>query len=127
MSWTIAIFIGFGGAVGAVIRYWLGSYIMADANKYFPFGTLLVNIIGCLAIGYCFAYFQTEECKLSESFKLAISAGLLGGLTTFSTFSLDTLVLIQNEQVFKAAINVVASVVVGLLAVLVGMHIFSTK
>ena len=120
-------YVALGGALGAVTRYAISGYYLAHANKYFPFGTLLVNISGCLAIGYFVAYFQAEECPWSDSVKLGITAGLLGGLTTFSTFSLETLSLIQNEQIIKAILNTLLSVVLGVLAVLLGMHIFSTR
>lgn len=102
--------VALGGALGAVLRYLMVASIGA------PLATLVVNVLGCLAIGALFAALGPRE-----GWQLFLMTGVLGGFTTFSAFSLDTLKLIQSGQTLQAIGYVAASVVLSLAAVALGV------
>ena len=108
-----------GGAVGALARYWMSTLVYRHAGSAFPWGTLSVNVLGSLALGVLFVLVQQRE--LSEAWRLALAVGLLGAFTTFSTFSVDTLVLLEQGALGRAALNVLASVGLCLAAAAGGM------
>lgn len=108
-----------GGAFGATLRYLIGIGIVSLFGKGFPFATLTVNIVGSLIMGYIFQLVQQETISSSPWWPL-IGVGFLGALTTFSTFSMDNLLLLQEGEVFKAMLNIVLNVVVCLLAAYIG-------
>ena len=115
------LWIGLGSALGGMARYW-GSDIVARFLGYtFPWGTLLVNVSGSLIIGF-FAVITGPDGRMfvGETAKQFVMIGVLGGYTTFSAFSLQTLVLVQDGEWLHAGANVVASVVLCLAAVWVG-------
>lgn len=110
-----------GSAVGGVIRYLVREYSVLWFTYDFPVGTLLVNVIGCAAAGFLFMYWQ--NIAISPVLKTAITVGILGALTTFSTFSIETFQLIQQQQLIKAAANVLLNVIICLIAVFFGAWI----
>ena len=112
-------FVAFGGAFGATFRYLIGIGIVSLFGKGFPFATLTVNVIGSLIMGYIFQLVQQGTISTTPWWPL-IGVGFLGALTTFSSFSLDSLLLIQQGELLKALLNVVLNVVVCLLAVYLG-------
>lgn len=91
----------------------------------FPLGTLAVNLIGCLLIGVL-ASALNRQALLQEQYRLALNVGLLGGFTTFSAFSLDTLTLLQSGRLWLALLNVGGNVIGGLLAVWFGFWLASS-
>lgn len=108
-------YIAAGGAVGACLRYFLTSQFDSWFGKALPFGTLGVNVIGsfCLAL----LYGLIERHELTDSpYRALLGVGLMGALTTFSTFSIETLALLENGLWMKAAANIVLNVAVCLLA-----------
>jgi len=109
------IVIGLGGALGSMLRFGLGSLIDSNVQKtgyIFPWGTIIVNITGCFIIGFIFTISASEgRIILSSLTRNFIMIGILGGYTTFSSFSLQTLTLMQAGQRWEAAANVVLSVV----------------
>lgn len=110
-----------GGALGSVARYWLSGVIGRRFGETFPYGTLLVNVSGCLVIGFFAAYTGTEgRLLIRPEWRLAFMAGVCGGYTTFSSFSLQTLNLSMEGDWFRAAANVILSVVLCLAAVWIG-------
>lgn len=109
-----------GGAIGAVLRYALSNATHAWLGRGFPYGTLLVNVIGCLAMGVLYVLF-IERLNIGPEWRAALQIGLLGALTTFSTFSMETLLLIQNGEVQKALLNIFLSVLLCLAATWAGM------
>ncbi len=111
--------IALGGAVGAVLRYALGGPAHAWLGAGFPWGTLAVNLLGSFAIGLATALF--EASAPSPEVRLAVLTGGLGAFTTFSTFSLESLRLIQDRQLSLAAVNVVGSCLAGLALVYLGL------
>jgi len=99
-----------GGALGALLRYWLVAGVQAVAGPGFPYGTLLVNISGCIAIGVLYVLF-VERPEMHVAWRAGLIVGLLGAYTTFSAFSLETLQLVEAGQAAKAALYVGLSVV----------------
>lgn len=108
-----------GGAFGATLRYLIGIGMISLFGKGFPFATLTVNILGSLIMGYIFQLVQQETITTSPWWPL-IGVGFLGALTTFSTFSMDNLLLLQQGELVKAMLNVVLNVVVCIFAAYIG-------
>ena len=108
-----------GGATGAVVRYWLSTALYRHFGSGFPYGTIGVNILGSLLMGALFVF--VIERPMPDVWRLALAVGLLGAFTTFSTFSLDTLILVEDGELLQALLNVVVSVVLCLAAVFAGV------
>lgn len=114
------LLIGTGGFIGSVARYLLSMTIQRAANGIlFPFGTLSVNLIGCLLIGFL-AGLAEFRGLLSPELRMFFLIGILGGFTTFSTFGYETFQLLRDGQNAFALTNIIASVVVGIIAVWAG-------
>ncbi|MDF1826491.1 MAG: fluoride efflux transporter CrcB [Verrucomicrobiales bacterium] len=109
-----------GGSLGALSRwglhYWIDSRL---SQGTFPWGILIVNVVGCFLFGWLFALFE-NKAWFSDAIQLAVFTGFLGSFTTFSTFSWNTLELLRNGHAALAVGNVTASIVFGLLAVWAG-------
>jgi len=114
--------IAFGGAAGAVSRYWLSTLVESFNGSNFPLGTFFVNVAGSFLIGIFFIIFA-EKLYLVEQWRPVIIIGFLGAMTTFSTFSLDALLLFQQGHYNTALLYVLSSMVVCLFAALAGMQI----
>jgi len=112
--------IAIGGASGALLRFWVASWAYAQWGRGFPIGTLLVNVSGSLAMGLLYVWL-VERSALSPEWRAALLVGLLGAFTTFSTFSIETLNLIEGGELLKAAANVLFSVLLCLIAAWLGM------
>jgi CrcB protein len=106
MSQVIAIAIG--GAVGSVLRFWLSTGVHAWLGRGFPYGTLAVNVLGCLVMGVLFVLL-TERFAANGVLRAGLLIGALGGVTTFSSFSIETFNLIEQGAMAKAAGNMAAS------------------
>ncbi len=118
MQTTIAIAIG--GATGALFRYWVSSGIYALLGRGFPYGTLTVNILGSLLMGFLYIFFL-ERMTVGPEIRAAILIGVLGAFTTFSTFSMETFNLIEQADYLKAILNVVISVLACIAAAWMGV------
>ena len=116
------ILIALGGAAGSVLRYLVAGWMQKLFDTQFPVGTLTVNVTGCLCIGVLAAIFAGPHL-LREEYKLALTIGVLGGFTTFSTFGLETFKFINEGQWGRAALNVLLSNGVCLIAVWLGYRI----
>lgn len=116
------IAIAAGGAFGAVARYGVSTGVYAMLGRSFPFGTLAVNVIGSLFMGFLYVM-MIERLSVSPELRAVLLIGFLGSFTTFSTFSMETLSLIEQAELIKAAANIVASVVFCLLATWIGIVI----
>ena len=114
------VMIAGGGAVGAVMRFLVSTGVHRLAGRDFPYGTLSVNVAGSLLIGFLYIYL-IERASLGAEWRALLIIGFLGAFTTFSTFSMETLNLIENSELIKAASNVLLSVVLCLFATWVGV------
>lgn len=108
------------GAVGALARYAVSGWVTDRASGAFPWGTLVVNATGSFLLGVAFAVL-TERFLPHPTMRMAITVGFLGAYTTFSTFSLETVRLIEDGALALAAANALGSVVVALAAVYLGL------
>ncbi|WP_440876741.1 fluoride efflux transporter CrcB [Thalassotalea sp. PLHSN55] len=123
-NYTLYAFVALGGACGASLRFYLSQLILNWLGKGFPFATLAVNILGSLTMGVLYGLIEEGIIEVSV-YRTLIGIGFLGAFTTFSTFSLDTLLLMQQGELFKAMANVLLNVCLCVLAAGVGMYIVS--
>lgn len=112
--------IAVGGAAGALLRYGVGVSVAGMLGRDFPYGTLAANVLGCLAMGVLYVLFL-ERMAVSPELRAALLVGLLGAFTTFSSFSIETLLLLENGEPGRAALNVALSVMLCLAATWLGM------
>ena len=114
------LFVGVGGFIGSVLRYAVAGWVQQLSRSLdFPYGTLMVNLIGCFVIGFLGELAEARGIFASET-RLLIFIGLLGGFTTFSSFGNDTLNLVRSGQMFNALTNIAVNVIFGLLLVWLG-------
>ena len=115
----IWVFVGSAGAAGVLLRYVLGGWLARASAGVFPWETLAINVAGCFAIGMLSGAFDRGS-PLSPSIRMALMAGFLGGFTTFSSFALETLRLVQDAEWNSAVAYVLMSNLGGLAAVFLG-------
>jgi CrcB protein len=111
----LVLYIALGGALGAVARYGVGSWVHSWAGSAFPWGTFAINAAGSFLIGFTLRYL--EGISAAPELRALITVGILGAFTTFSTFSYETFALLQNGAWGRAGAYAVGSLVVGLVAV----------
>jgi len=109
-----------GGAVGAVLRYWISSGVYALIGRGFPYGTLVVNVLGSLVMGFLYIWLL-ERMPGGVAMRAFLLIGLLGAFTTFSTFSVETLNLMEAGQIASAVLNTLLSVVLCIGAAALGV------
>ena len=109
-----------GGGIGAVARYWMQGFVYRFMSGIFPYGTIAVNVLGCFIIGLLMTGME-ERFMVNPSLRIFITVGILGGFTTFSSFSFETIALFQDGEVFFGMLNIVASVVICLSATYIGV------
>ncbi|NKF50594.1 fluoride efflux transporter CrcB [Shewanella sp. WXL01] len=122
---TNVLFVALGGSIGAVLRYLISLFMLQVFGTSFPFGTLLVNIIGSFLMGVVYALGQISH--VSPELKALIGVGMLGALTTFSTFSNETLLLIQEGYWLKGFLNVLLNVTLCLFMVYLGQQLILSR
>ncbi len=122
MNLGLLLSVGIGGFMGAILRFSLSSWVVKATTTAFPWGTLFVNVLGSFFIGFLFFYFQ--HVNVSPTQKALLITGLIGALTTFSTFSLDTVLLLQQEFYVKAFSNLLLNVLFSIGATFLGMWFF---
>ena len=118
MSQVIAVAVG--GALGSVMRYGLSMWVHNLAGRGFPYGTLAVNVLGCLAMGFLFVLL-VERMGEHTVWRAGLLIGVLGGFTTFSAFSMETFNLIEQGSLLKAIGNITASLFLCLGATWLGV------
>ncbi|MDH5424751.1 MAG: fluoride efflux transporter CrcB [Gammaproteobacteria bacterium] len=117
--WKELLFIACGGAAGSVMRFGISSMVYNVLGRAFPYGTLTVNVAGSFLMGVM-SVFLIEKFSVSTEWRAAILIGFLGAFTTFSTFSLETMQLIQQGELSKAGLNMLISVFSCILAIWIG-------
>ena len=116
--------VGVGGGIGALARYYIAGWIQA-ASSSFPLGIFVVNISGGLLMGMIVEA-SALKLNLSPELRTFLTVGILGGYTTFSTFSLDSVLLLQKGEYAQAAVYMVGSVVLSIMALLAGLWLVRT-
>jgi len=111
-----------GGGVGSIVRFLLGRWVNAWHNHHFPFGTLAVNVVACFALGYVIGIADHRQL-ISPAARLFWAVGFCGGFSTFSTFSAETLTLIQSGFHLSMVIYIVLSLVLCLAAIFGGIYL----
>ena len=113
------ILIGLAGLTGTLLRYWLSGLMARQYGETFPWGTMTVNMIGCLVTGAVF-YLTEERFLVNPTLRTVILIGLMGGFTTFSSYGLQTFTLLRDGEFGLATLNVGISNALGLLMVWTG-------
>ncbi|KTF18385.1 fluoride efflux transporter CrcB [Pseudoalteromonas sp. H105] len=122
----IYLMIAAGGASGACLRFFISETMLKLLGRGFPFGTLAVNILGSLLMGVLYGLIEREIITVSPA-KSLIGIGFLGALTTFSTFSMDSLLLLQQGHFVKMALNIVLNVTVCIFMAWLGLQLVMQK
>ena len=112
--------IALGGSIGAVLRYLASTGLHLLVGRGFPYGTLLVNVLGSLLMGFLYVML-VERLALSVEWRAVLLIGMLGAFTTFSTFSMETFALFEDGENIKALLNIILSVSLCLVAVWLGV------
>lgn len=118
MPVMMAVFVG--GGLGAVLRHLLNTFVMQQFQREFPLGIMIINILGSLAMGLLIGLFA-NVLEAPQHLRSFLMVGVLGGFTTFSSFSADAIALIERGEYTQAAIYIVGSVLISLLALMIGM------
>ncbi|EOJ3675654.1 fluoride efflux transporter CrcB [Vibrio parahaemolyticus] len=121
-QFSILGFIALGGAIGACSRYLVSEFCVLLFGRGFPYGTLTVNVVGSFIMGLLFAAFESEILA-TEPWRQVIGLGFLGALTTFSTFSMDNVLLMQQGAFFKMGLNILLNVVLSISAAWIGFQL----
>ena len=113
------LWVGLGGFAGANARYLLGMWVATRFGTTFPYGTFIINVTGSFILGVIMGLLDAHV--LAPAVRLSLGIGFVGAYTTFSTFTYETLRLVESGSVLLAATNVVGSVIVGMLAAIAGL------
>lgn len=123
VSWLAWLAVAVGGSLGAMGRFALALAYNRLPGSHFPWGTLTANLSGSFVIGLAFVYFSLRTGTLGDPMRTFIVVGLLGAFTTFSTFAIESVVLVQQQQWMLATLYLIASVLGSLIAVLLGLGV----
>jgi CrcB protein len=109
------LIVSVGAAFGGALRYWGSNYVYKFLSPSFPYGTLFVNVLGSFIIGFVMYYLSANEL-INQEMRIFLTTGFCGGLTTFSTFSFETINMMKEREYFYAGINIFINVFLCLLA-----------
>ena len=121
MQGYLLLAVGAGGFIGAILRFLISGWVQKLSPTLFPLGTLSVNVLGSFIIGFMVLYF---ESLVAPHQKALVITGLLGALTTFSTFSLETVTMLQSGLWGRVVTNITLNVVLCVIATMIGMMVF---
>jgi len=116
------LIVGIGSALGGMTRYFLSNFVYKFLEPIFPYGTLVVNVVGSFLIGIFLFYLDANEL-ISSEVRIFLAIGFCGGLTTFSTFTYETFKLIQNSEFLFAGLNIILNLFLTLLGILIAFII----
>ena len=125
MQWGILLAVALGGALGSLLRYFTASTIQSAAWPGFPWGIFIVNITGGFAMGII-TELAALKLHMTPEIRAFLTVGVLGGYTTFSTFSLDSMLLIERGQYMNAVLYVSGSAILSILALFAGLWLVRT-
>ena|SRR5256885_339504 len=114
------LMVGIGGFLGAIARFWLGGYVGAKLGTRFPYGTFIINCTGSFLVGFIVTILA-EKTHWNPNWRYLIPIGFIGAYTTFSTFEYETFRVIQDGEILTAFLNVFLSVIIGFIAVWLGV------
>ncbi|MDE7402969.1 MAG: fluoride efflux transporter CrcB [Muribaculaceae bacterium] len=114
-----SIFVGLGSMIGGVSRFLVTKWLLTSCGDSYPWGTLTVNLVGCLLIGMLGGYFSREGI-MSESMRLFLTIGFCGGFTTFSTFINENFFMLSNSQIISSILYTTVSFIGGLALIFIG-------
>jgi CrcB protein len=117
----IILLVGIGSFIGGISRYLVSLFIQNKVLSTFPYGTLAVNIIGCFLIGIIYGF--SDRGNMNVEWRLFLATGIMGGFTTFSSFSNETVSMLRDAQYLQAFSYVAFSVIVGLAATFAGISL----
>ncbi len=117
------VYVATGGAIGSVLRFLMQRVVGEVAGKGFPYGTMLVNISGSFAMGVLIGWLARSTPQNAEDIRLFVAVGVLGGFTTFSSFSLDAITLFEQGRLGAMSAYIFASVICSLLGLLAGLQL----
>jgi CrcB protein len=117
---TKYLMVAVGGALGSVLRFWVGSYVSDRLGTRFPYGTFLINVTASFLIGFVITVLA-ERTDWSPNWRYLIPIGFIGGYSTFSTFEYETFRALQEGELLISGLNVALSVVVGFFSVWLGV------
>ncbi len=121
MNFSLLMYIGFGGFLGAISRFLLSNFVQRQFNVLFPIGTLSVNVLGSFIIGFMAMFFQN---MIEPQYKALVMTGFLGALTTFSTFSLENVNMLQDGDYGRVVLNITLNVSLTLVATISAIILF---
>jgi CrcB protein len=116
------LIVGIGSALGGMTRYFLSNFVYKFLEPIFPYGTLVVNVVGSFLIGIFLFYLDANEL-ISSEVRIFLTIGFCGGLTTFSTFTYETFKLIQNSEFLFAGLNIILNLFLTFLGILIAFII----
>jgi CrcB protein len=121
------LLIALGGAVGSMFRYLISTATYKLIGRDFPYGTLSVNALGCFLIGLLFILLLDRFDDFSDQLRSLLIIGFLGGFTTFSSFSIETINLLENGELYRSLLNIIISIILCLgltwLGILLGRQL----
>lgn len=118
----VYLVIGIGGILGANARYWVTGWAAQRFGTVFPYGTFIINVSGAIFLGFLMAFLQ-DRAFIHPNYRLFFATGFCGAYTTFSTFTYESLVLLQNGSFLLAFVNLFGSLLVGMVGVFLGFLI----
>jgi len=121
MNFSLLMYIGFGGFLGAISRFLLSNFVQKQFSVLFPIGTLSVNVLGSFIIGFMAMFFQN---LIEPQYKALVMTGFLGALTTFSTFSLENVNMLQDGDYARVILNITLNVSLTLIATILAIALF---
>lgn len=118
----LALVVGCGGFIGAASRYLISIFAAKNLGGNFPYGTLMANILGALLIGFIME-FSMDSALISSNIRLFLTTGIMGGLTTFSTFSYETISMLNNGHIVLGIENAMLNLGCSLIFVVLGQKV----
>jgi len=115
------ILIGVGSGLGGIGRYLLSAYLYQLLGQTFPYGTLAVNVLGSFLVGFIFILLVDRFVGIADQMRALLIIGFLGGFTTFSSFSMETIALFGEGEIFRASLNILSSIILCLSLTWIGI------